>query len=364
MFRFIVILLLCTSINAQNNFFKITKQGICQTVKVENQDEAYSMLLLSKGNKIDTIISKVPSNILDVFFQDSICNVLTIGNDLKISKYIKKEDKWSYCFSKYQYIMSSVFDLGINIQTASFLDEQGENLFVLKTIFSGKKQASILKRVDNIYHQIYISDEFLSFQKSGVKDSLFQVYKKEFYLKKGEYDLGAYLRDSTLYEEHLDRPTERGRLVRQYYIDFIFEKILNEKGLTFSSEEEKAQIQKIPEVISDSTGVYICLVTKEDLIRPIIKENEDSILIFTEKPLQVKIAEPLKEQDKISWSLLSKDFLSVTYPDNSQKIYYIYYKPTLRIPGVFPMESCPPRAFHSPVFYKRMTNECPTEKEK
>lgn len=347
--RFFIILLslISLSLNAQNNQGRLNKyiegKGL---LKVEySKENRGDVIVLINETHIDTIAKK-EGRVVDVLYSDSLCQVLSFGShSVYLNRYVKEDGKWSYCFSKYSNVFQSFSESG-NILDVFFLNENGENIFILNRVFSGRKQATILKRIDSIYHQVYLSHNFISFQKSTIKDTLFQESKKY------NYDMESYVRDSTLYPD-IDNWMERRRLIKLDYVDLIFEKILSEEGFSFPSEEERNQVQKIAKFVSDSTGIYIRLVTKENLFMSIsTKEVNDSVLVLIENPLQVKIADSLKEQDKFSWSFLSPELLSVTYPNNTQKIYYIYYTPTIRIPGVFPMESCPPRAFHSPVFRK------------
>jgi len=355
----ILLILFSYQINAQQNilFKKNSEFGFITEIK---NTEDNKLLLLINENSIDTIIPIVKEKIMDVYLQNNVCFVLT-SPGLYIKKYIKT-DKWTYCFSKY---LINNFDNNIFVQNAFFLNDNKDLLFVKNKEF-GEDRAFILKKIDNIYHQIYFSHTFLYFQKSTVRDSIFEKYKQDFYIKKivGDYDLGEYLRDSTLFTEYLNQPTHRGLLVRNYFTDVIFEAMLNEKGFTFPNKDFSIQDIEIPQIVADSTGVYIKLTSHKRILR-VITEKKDSLIKIEDTPLQVKIAEPINK-GSVSWSFIANDLLSITFPDSTQKIYYIDAKNNFYNPKIMVLKSIYPRAFHTTIDLQKITipDECTTKTEK
>lgn len=342
-----------------NLFTKSTEQGLLKVVPTLSENKKYynHTLLLIHENGVDTIVHKT-NNIVDVVFNDDIYHVLCQNMSvLSLYQYpLKGKEQNNH---RPKFIMGnpySVSNFPPYIQEAFFITEDGKHILVKHhnynhfhhyiSIFSknNNKNTSIFNNGDT-YTKTYSYHSDLSpsnypFESKIVEESLLNINEGTYEKRQKLYN--KYWNNTSFLKEYLQTPRKRSNEIHKHIENLLLEEVLNEKGYTYQQEDNLNTF----EILLDSTGIYIQHINKENLLKPIPTEK-DSLIILRNPIPKAKIAE-LPKEGNIRWSWLKDNLLSITFPDDTQKIYYIGYfnqsiyrpdPPEKRALGVFELEA-------------------------
>jgi|GEM_PF-6210775 len=315
----------------KNLFKKSTERGLLKVVPTLNKEKNryYQTLLFINENGVDTIVHQIQAKILDVVFSNNMYHVLSLRDELNLYKYKLKHKKWAV-FSTYNLHRRSPYS-GINnsVKNAFFITETEHSIFVEKVVMRSN-QAFIFKEINNVYQRIYGSgaghpnfikpsitlEDYYPCNYKPLRDSLLNSYKAIYY--KAQKLINEYERDPYLFKNNFEEPSIRRYEIKKHVENLLLEEALNKEGFTYQQDDD---LPKTFEISLSSTGIYIQQVNKKDVLKP-IPTKKDSLIILRDPSPKVKIAK-LPKEGNIRWTWLKDNLLSITFPDDTQKIYYI-----------------------------------------